>query len=108
MKSGNEAKFLTKAISEFVHSYAPNHLTESKATLKSYNSTLNKYLAFLEDQKGYSVQTVEKKCFERPIVEEWLRYMRNEENLSAETCNVRLGGFRTFLKYLGTKDKCGY
>ena len=104
MKSGNEAKFITKAISEFIHSYAPNHLTESKATMKSYNSTLNKYLAFLEDQKEYSVQTVEKKCFERPIVEEWLRYMRNEENLSTETCNVRLGGFRTFLKYLGTKD----
>ena len=104
MKSGNEAKFITKAISEFIHTYAPNHLTESKDTLKSYNSTLNKYLEFLEDQKGYSVQTLEKKCFERPIVEEWLRYMRNEEKLSPETCNVRLGGFRTFLKYLSTKD----
>lgn len=104
MKSGNEARLIAKAVSEFIHTYAPNHLTESKDTLKSYNSTLNKYLEFLEDQKGYSVQTLEKKCFERPIVEEWLRYMRNEEKLSPETCNVRLGGFRTFLKYLSTKD----
>lgn len=104
MKSGNEAQFLVRAISSFINAYAPVHLTESEHTLKSYTSTLNKYLAFLEDRKGYTIQSIEKKCFERTMIEEWLRYMRNEEKLSAETCNVRLGGLRTFLKYLGAGD----
>ncbi len=104
MKSGNEAQLLTRSISLFVNSYAPAHLTESEHTLKSYTATLNKYLTFLEDQKDYTVQTIEKKCFERSLIEEWLRYMRNEEQLSPETCNVRLGGLRTFLKYLGTRN----
>lgn len=104
MKPGSEAQFLTKSISQFIYSYAPNHLTESEHTLKSYISTLSKYLTFLEDCKDYSISTIEKKCFERPMIEEWLRYMRNEEQLASETCNVRLGGLRTFLKYLGTRD----
>ena len=104
MKTGNDAMFLTRAISSFVNAYAPEHLTESGHTLKSYISTLNKYLAFLEDRKEYTTQTLEKKCFERTMIEEWLRYMRTEEKLSPESCNVRLGGLRTFLKYLGTRD----
>ena len=104
MKSGNESVFLAKSFSQFINSYAPDHLTESESTLKSYTSTLNKYLGFLEDQKGYSAKTLCRNCFERPLIEEWLRYMRNDEHLSAETCNVRLGGLRTFLKYLGQKD----
>lgn len=104
MKSGNESVFLAKSFSQFINSYAPDHLTESESTLKSYTSTLNKYLGFLEDQKGYSAKTLCRNYFERPLIEEWLRYMRNDEHLSAETCNVRLGGLRTFLKYLGQKD----
>ena len=47
MKPGSEAQFLTKSISQFIYSYAPNHLTESEHTLKSYISTLSKYLTFL-------------------------------------------------------------
>ena len=104
MKSGNESVFLAKSFSQFINSYAPDHLTASESTLKSYTSTINKYLRFLEDQKGYSVKTLCRNCFERTVIEEWLRYMRNDEHLSTETCNVRLGGLRTFLKYLGQKD----
>ena len=50
MNTGKEARFLIKAISEFMNVYAPNHLTQSPNTLKSYRSTLQKYLAFLEDR----------------------------------------------------------
>ena len=104
MKSVNEAQYLARSISLFIDSYAPNHITDSSDTLKSYTSTLNKYLAFLEDKKSYTLQTIEKKCFERPMIEEWLRYMRNEEHLQPDSCNVRLSGIRTFLKYLGTRN----
>ena len=104
MKSGKEAKFLSKSVSEFISVYAPAHLTDSENTLKSYQATLGKYLGFLEDDKGFSIQTISARCFERPVIEEWMRHMRNIEHLSPDTCNIRLGGLRTYLKYLGTRE----
>ena len=104
MKSGKEARFLSKSVSEFISVYAPAHLTESENTLKSYQATLGKYLGFLEDNKGFSIQTISSECFERPVIEEWMRHMRNIEHLSPDTCNIRLGGLRTYLKYLGTRE----
>jgi len=104
MKNGDEARDLTMHISQFIDVYAPNHLTESKNTLRSYHSTLNKYLAFLEDQKGYTITTISKTCFEHELIEEWMRYMRREEELEPDTCNIRLGGLRKFLEYLSSRD----
>ena len=63
MKSGKEAKFLSKSVSEFISVYAPAHLTDSENTLKSYQVTLGKYLGFLEDNKGFNIQTISVKCF---------------------------------------------
>ena len=104
MKSGKEAQFLSKSVSEYIAVYAPAHLTNSENTLKSYQITLGKYLGFLEDVKGFRMQTISTVCFERAMIEEWMRYMRNTERLSPDTCNIRLGGLRTYLKYLGSKD----
>lgn len=104
MKIGNEARDITRHISEFIDVYAPNHLTQSKHTCHSYRSTLNKYLSFLEDQKGYTIKTVCKECFERQVIEEWMRYMRQKEGLEPDSVNVRLSGLRTFLKYLSSRD----
>ena len=104
MKSGKEARFLSKSVSEFISVYAPAHLTESENTLKSYQATLGKYLGFLEDNKGFSIQTISSECFERPVIEEWMRHMRNIEHLSPDRCIIRLGGLRTYLKYLGTRE----
>ena len=104
MKSGKEARFLSKSVSEFISVYAPAHLTDSENTLKSYQVTLGKYLGFLEDDKGFSIQTISAECFEKQVIEEWMRHMRNIERLSPDTCNIRLGGLRTYLKYLGTRE----
>lgn len=104
MKSGNEARELSRHLSDFVEVYAPNHLTQSEHTCHSYRSSLNKYLAFLEDQKGCKTTTLSKACFERPVIEEWMRHMRKEEGLEPETCNVRLAGLRAFLKYLSSRN----
>ena len=92
MKSGKEARFLSKSVSEFISVYAPAHLTDSENTLKSYQVTLGKYLGFLEDDKGFSIQTISAECFEKQVIEEWMRHMRNIERLSPDTCNIRLGG----------------
>lgn len=104
MKTGNEARFLSRSVSDFIFSYAPEHLTNSENTVKSYQATLGKYLGFLEDIKGFNLQTLSATCFERSCIEEWMRYMKESENLSPDTCNIRLGGLRTYLKYVGSRD----
>ena len=104
MKNGNDARELARHLSEFIDVYAPNHLTRSEHTCHSYRSSLNKYLAFLEDRKGYTLTTLCKACFEQKVIEEWMRYMRKEEGLEPDTCNVRLSGLRKFLKYLSSRD----
>lgn len=102
--TGKEAKFLCRAIPEFLDGYAPNHLTSSPNTLKSYKCTLQKYLAFLQNEKHIDTNTIDKACFERQTIEEWMRYMRNKEKLLPDTCNIRLGNLRSFLNYLGSRD----
>lgn len=104
MKIGKEAQAIMRAISDFIDSYAGIHLTNSDDTLKSYRVTLRKFLGFLEDQKGITPQTINKSCFEQKVIEDWMRYMRKTEGLLPDTCNIRLGSLRTFLKYLGSRS----
>lgn len=104
MNTGSDARFIVRSISEFIFTYVPSHLTESPNTIKAYKASINLYLDFLEDIKQYSLRTICRKCFERQMIEEWLRYLRDERKCLPKTCNDRLGLFRTFLKYLGTRD----
>jgi hypothetical protein len=47
MKNNNGAVTLSRYISEFLYDYAPNMLTNSERTLKSYKDALRLYVLFL-------------------------------------------------------------
>ncbi len=99
----NEAVRFAKFISDFLHTYAPNFLTSSEHTLKSYKDTLTLYVTFLELQ-GVIPRQLSRSCFERPMIEAWILWLKNDRRCSPETCNVRLGALRAFLEYLGAQD----
>ena len=99
----NEALRFAKFISDFLNTYAPNFLTSSEHTLKSYKDTLTLYILFLEMQ-GITPCKLNKSCFERPMIEAWILWLKNDRKCSSETCNVRLGALRSFLEYLGAQD----
>lgn len=99
----NEAAMISRLISEFLTVYAPNYLTVSENTLKQYENTITVYLRFLETQKVTSDQ-LNRRCFERSKIECWIMWLKSERNCSSDTCNVRLGSLRTFLKYIGSRD----
>lgn len=103
MKANNnkDASIIIKAISNFLNGYVQTFLTQSECTLESYASTLSKYLKFLENQ-GITQFTIDRTSFEKSQIEKWVSYMLTEEKLKPETCNVRLGGLRTFIKYLSS------
>ena len=49
MKNNKEAARMAGYISEFLHDYAPQFLTSSEHTLKSYRDALTLYIVFLEE-----------------------------------------------------------
>lgn len=104
MKIGNEAIIIARHISDFLHIYAPSQKTSSTHTLKAYQTSLALYICFLESIKGIAQTNLNRKCFERPFIEEWLNWLATNRECSSETCNNRLASLRVFLKYLGSRD----
>lgn len=102
-KNNNEAAKVSRYIAEFLNDYAPNFLTHSEHTLKSYKDTLTLYILFLE-YEGITPNYLDKHCFERSFIEKWVKWLKDERKCCSDTCNVRLGSLRVFLEFIGTKD----
>lgn len=103
MKKTSDAAKLSRYISEFLYDYAPNFLTYSPHTIKSYQNTLTLYITFLENE-GVLPQDFNREHFERKYIERWLLWLFQTRKCCPDTCNVRLGALRVFLEYLGTRD----
>ena len=99
-----EAQELAKYINSFLDEYAPNQLTTSEHTLKSYNAALTQYVGFLSEVKFVSPETLSTKCFETSVIEDWRKWLNKNRDCSPETCNIRLSSLRVFLKYLASRD----
>lgn len=103
MKRSDDAVKIARYISEFLDNYAPNFLTTSEHTLKSYRNALGLYISFLEGE-SVAPGNFSRHCFEREKIEKWIVWLKESRNCSLATCNVRLGSLRVFLEYLGGKD----
>ena len=103
-KPSKEALELSRHIHTFIDDYAPSQRTTSTNTLKSYNTALTLYIEFLEKAEGITDKTLCAACFEQPVIERWLTWLKESRNCSPETCNVRLSSLRVFLHYLSSRD----
>ncbi len=93
----------SRYISEFLYEYAPNMLTNSEHTLKSYKDALTLYVLFLESE-GIMPSSFTKKCFERLNIEKWISWLKENRSCCPDTCNVRLASIRVFLEYVSSRD----
>lgn len=103
MRKNDDAARITRYISEFLDVYAPNFLTNSEHTLKSYRNAVTLYVSFLETE-GIKPVSLSRKCFERDFIENWISWMKDSRHCSPDTCNVRLASLRVFLEFLGDKE----
>lgn len=62
------------------------------------------YLGFLETEKKVTAAKLSGECFSVQCIEDWLTWLKTKRGCSPETCNVRLGSLRAFLKYLGKHE----
>lgn len=102
-KNEKDAAELAKYISEFLDEYARLYLTNSAHTLKSYRLAITLYLEYLEGTEEVHFKDFSKKCFEKPMIEGWIRWLKDTRNASNSTVNVRLGSMRKFIKYLAER-----
>lgn len=102
-KASKDAIVIAKYIHTYLHEFIPFQ-GYSENTRKSHEYALSLYLGFLETEKNISPERLAGECFSRETIEEWLRWLSVNRSCSPETCNVRLGSLRKFLKYIGTKD----
>lgn len=103
MKNNNEAVTFSRYIAAFLYDYAPDRLTNSECTLKSYKDALTLYVLFLESE-GVTPSGFTKACFEKQYIEKWIRWLKESRNCCPDTCNVRLASVRVFLEYVGSRD----
>lgn len=97
------AENILRLINEFLTSYAPNFLSTSPCTLKSYEDAIRLYITFLGSQ-GISYGVLDWNCFDNDNISKWLLWLRDERGCSPETCNIRLSSIRTFLSFVQEKD----
>ena len=103
-KAINESVMIARYINSFLNEYVPSQKSRSSHTLKSYQYALALYISFLDTEKGISVESLCGGCFDREIIEQWLKWMMQQRGCSPETCNNRLASLRAFLKYLGSRE----
>lgn len=101
-KVKNEAKEITKYISDFIINYIYTQ-TESSHTLKSYRIALQLYLEFLE-KNGINTLNINYECFSVSNIEKWMEWLINMRKSKPQSVNNRLAALRVFLKYLGKKN----
>ncbi len=103
-KATNESVMIARHINGFLNEYVPSQKSSSSHTLKSYQYALALYISFLDTEKKISAESLCGECFERTIIEEWLKWLIDKRGASPQTCNIRLASLRVFLKYLGSRE----
>lgn len=104
MKSKNDSRKITNLINSWVNEYLEGSGIVSDKTLKNYKITLILFISFLESEKAIDATSICPNDFNNQILEEWLKWLIETRNCLPSTCNVRLSGIRTFLKYVARKD----
>lgn len=103
MKKTDDAPVIARRISEFLCNYAPQFLTSSEHTIKSYRDSLILYFQFLQES-GVSPEGLSRIYLEKEWIEKWIVWLKDTRKNSPDTCNNRLASLRRFLEYLAEKD----
>jgi site-specific recombinase XerD len=104
MKAKNESIAMAKFINSFLNNNITLSNTCSYHTVKSYKDSMSLFLYFLETVKDIRSETLCGDCFSVSNIEEWLTWLQVKRSNDPATCNIRLAGIRSFLKFLGKKD----
>ena len=102
MKSKKEALEIARLYNRWIEE---SRLVKSPRTVDSYELTINLYIRFLITSKGVNIKSFSSKdCFSRSMIEDWLRWLQDNNKCTPQSCNVRLSNLHSFMKYLSIEN----
>ena len=104
MKKSEREMLFFRMLHDYFSIHLPTRLAASPRTIRTYKAALNQMRLYLAETKGVSFTEMGFEHFGRATIYDFLIYMRDEKNVSANTLNNRLAAIRSFLRYCSDED----
>ncbi|BBH25273.1 integrase [Intestinibaculum porci] len=104
MKISDDSLKFWKISRDYLHSYISLVSGCSKETLRSYKTSMNNYIDFIEKTYGIKRTEMTFDIFSRDKFEEYIKWMKTDKQYSVDTVRLRISAIRSFLEYAGSVD----
>ena len=94
-----DSAFFWSVAAEFLNKYLPDIRKASVNTVESYRSCLNRYIDYLESEKGIKRKKISFKMLNRESIKEYMSWMHKTAQFAPKTCNLRLTALQSLLEY---------
>lgn len=94
-----DSAFFWSIAAEFLNSYLPDVRRASGNTVSSYRNCLNRYIDYLESEKGANRKNISFKMLDRENLKGYMSWMHKTAQLAPKTCNLRLTALHSLLEY---------
>jgi integrase/recombinase XerD len=88
----------------YLHDYMPRVRALSPRTIEAYRISLECFVGFLTDEKNLHRKDVSFDHFQRPMLKEWLIWMREKKHYQPKTVSLRLSAITAFLAFAAQED----
>ncbi len=91
--------FFWNIAAEFLNSYLSDVRRASSNTIDAYRNCLNRYIDYLEIEKGIKRKEINFKMLDRKNIKGYMVWMHKTVQLAPKTCNLRLTALHSLLEY---------
>jgi integrase/recombinase XerD len=93
-----------KTLSQFLGQFLPAQRGLSPNTVRSYRDTFMLLLQYCRDVRGIAPERLQLEQMVPDLVSEFLKYLQQERQCGANTCNQRLAALHAFFRYVQTEE----
>jgi site-specific recombinase XerD len=94
-----DSVFFWNIAAEFLNNYLPDVRRASGNTVESYRNCLNRYIDYLELEKGTKRKNISFSLLDRENIKAYMAWMHKTAQLAPKTCNLRLTALQSLLEY---------